>query len=181
MLCDNCGKNEATVVYTENINGIKREMHLCQKCSKELGIDKINFNMPIDFSSFFGDMLEDFQTPEFMPLYNNLKQLKCKNCGFAFDDIINTGQFGCANCYDTFQNEVDKILRKIQGVDRHIGRIGKISENIIEKTNNENKEQKVLSEIDKLKKELKDSIKKEDYEKAAILRDEIKKIEGEKQ
>ena len=29
MLCDNCRENEATVRYTEIINGNKREMMLC--------------------------------------------------------------------------------------------------------------------------------------------------------
>lgn len=173
MLCDNCGKNEATVRYSENINGVKKQMNLCQKCSKELGIDKINFNMPIDFSSFFGEMLEDFQDTEFMPLYNT-KELKCNNCGYTFEDIINKGQFGCANCYDTFQNEIDPIIRKIQGANTHIGRIGKISDNKIEETKTKKTQ---LSKLDKLKEELKDAIKVEDYEKAAILRDEIKELE----
>lgn len=179
MLCDNCGKNEATVMYSENINGVKKEMHLCQKCSKELGIDNINFNMPIDFSSFFGEMLEDFQTPEFMPLYNSMKDLKCKNCGYTFDNIVNKGQFGCANCYETFQNEIDPIIKKIQGANMHIGRIGKISDNKIEKLNLEDKESKELNKIDQIKAKLKEAIKTEDYEKAAKLRDEIKKLENE--
>ena len=30
MLCDNCGKKEANVKYSENINGVKREFNLCE-------------------------------------------------------------------------------------------------------------------------------------------------------
>ena len=37
MLCQNCGENEANVRYTQIINGEKKEMVLCDKCSKELG------------------------------------------------------------------------------------------------------------------------------------------------
>lgn len=179
MLCDNCGKNEATFIYSENINGVKKEMHLCEKCSKELGVDKMNFNLPIDFSSFFGDMLEEFQTSEFMPLYNNVKELKCKNCGYTFDDIINKGHFGCANCYDTFQSEIDPIIRKIQGANKHVGRIGKISENKVEESHLETKSSKEVNKIDVLKQKLKDAIKQENYEEAAKIRDEIKKAETE--
>ena len=36
---------------------------------------------------------------------------------------------------------------------------------------------KGLSELDKLKNELKDCIEKEEYEKAAVIRDKIKKLE----
>ena len=59
MLCQNCKKNEANVKYTEIINGEKKVLMLCEECSHELGIDNINFNMPIDFSSFFGGLLEE--------------------------------------------------------------------------------------------------------------------------
>ena len=39
MLCDNCGKKEANVHYLRNINGIKKEMNLCEECSEKLGIN----------------------------------------------------------------------------------------------------------------------------------------------
>ena len=56
MLCENCKKREANVKYSENINGIKKELHLCEQCSKKLGItDQMNFRMPtFEFSNFFG-------------------------------------------------------------------------------------------------------------------------------
>ena len=53
-------------------------MHLCDECSRELGItDKMDFGMPsFDFSNLFGSFLEDFSsTPEFMPLLNEIKQI----------------------------------------------------------------------------------------------------------
>lgn len=34
MLCENCKKREANVKYSENINGVKKEMNLCEECSK---------------------------------------------------------------------------------------------------------------------------------------------------
>ena len=37
MLCDNCGKREANVRYSENINGRRKELNLCEECSKKLG------------------------------------------------------------------------------------------------------------------------------------------------
>ena len=53
MLCDNCKNREANVKYTKVINGIKKEMNLCEECSQKLGITN-NWSMPIDFSSFLG-------------------------------------------------------------------------------------------------------------------------------
>ena len=57
MLCQNCGNHEGNIKYTQIINGVKKEMILCEECAKEFGIDEINFNMPINFSSFLGDLL----------------------------------------------------------------------------------------------------------------------------
>lgn len=185
MLCDNCGKKEANVRYSENINGMKKELNLCEECSQKLGISDVKFNMPIDFSSFFGDFMQDFLTPDFMPLLDEVKTLKCDNCGYTFDDIVNTGRLGCANCYDIFEDRLDPIIKKIQSSNRHVGRIGKILDNKIENRQKEKSKEKNIeksikesnNKLLKLKEDLKSAIKEERYEDAAKLRDEIKKIE----
>ena len=190
MLCDNCGKREANVRYSENINGRRKELNLCEECSKKLGITNVNFNMPIDFSSFFGEFMEDFATPDFMPLLNEIKTLKCDECGYTFDDIVNTGKLGCGNCYSVFEERLDPIIKRIQGSNKHVGRIGKIIDDRItkkheevnktsEKQESNIKENETKSEkqnkLEKLQEELKQAIKEERYEDAAKIRDEIKK------
>lgn len=177
MLCDNCKKREANVRYSENINGRKKELNLCEECSKELGITDINFNMPIDFSSFFGEFVEDFRTPEFMPLLNEIKTLKCNQCGYTFDDIANTGKLGCGNCYDVFEERLDPIIRRIQGDNHHVGRTGKVIDRKIEskisdKSDNK-QENKKKNKLEELQEKLKQAIKEERYEDAAKIRDEI--------
>ena len=192
MLCDNCGKREANVNYVENINGRKKELNLCGECSQKLGITHMDFNMPIDFSSFFGGFMEDFGTPELMtmPLFNEIKTLKCNSCGSTFENIATTGRLGCSNCYEVFQERLDPIIRRIQGANQHVGRIGKIIDNKIEqKMENQSNELKQKkrpeeksenSQLQKLQEQLKKAIKEERYEEAAKLRDEIKKISPNK-
>lgn len=180
MLCENCGKREANVRYSENINGVKKEMHLCEECSRKLGIaDRMDFRMPaLDFSNFFGSFLGDFSTPDFMPLLNQVKQIKCDSCGSTFEDIVNTGRYGCANCYDVFEDRMDPILKKLQGADRHNGRLGKISDNNVKfnKKEEQKAENKTDNKLEKLQEDLKKAIKEERYEDAAKIRDEIKKM-----
>lgn len=180
MLCENCGKREANVRYSENINGVKKEMHLCEECSRKLGIaDRMDFRMPaLDFSNFFGSFLEDFSTPDFMPLLNQVKQIKCDSCGSTFEDIVNTGRYGCANCYDVFEDRMDPILKKLQGANRHNGRLGKISDNNVKfnKKEEQKAENKNDNKLEKLQEDLKKAIKEERYEDAAKIRDEIKKM-----
>ena len=183
MLCDNCKKNEANIRYSEIINGVKKELNLCDECSKKLGLQNIGINwdisLPIDFSSFFGGFIENFDSPEFMPLFNEIKELKCKNCNSTLEDIANKGRLWCAECYTTFESKLDPIIKKIQGSNIHTGRIGKILENKIEKKADNDKSTDNSNELEKLKIELKKAIKDERYEDAAKLRDKIKEIEGE--
>ncbi len=181
MLCDNCGKKEANVRYSENINGKKKTLNLCEECSKKLGINEIDFSMPINFSSFFGEFMEDFGNKEFItPLINSVKTLKCEDCGYTFDDIVNEGRLGCGNCYEVFEDKLDPIIKNIQGSNTHVGRIGKIIDQKIEKKVNNNtkdnkKEKEKEDKIFELEDSLRNAIKEERYEDAAKIRDELKK------
>ncbi len=182
MLCENCKKRVANVSYSENINGVKKELHLCEECSKELGItEKMDIRMPsLDFSNLFGSFLEDFSSSsDFIPLLSEVKQIKCDSCNSNFNDIINTGRYGCPNCYDIFQDRMDPILKKLQGANRHNGRLGKISDNKVKFENSKENSSvnNIENKLERLKKDLKLAIKEERYEDAAKIRDEIKKEE----
>jgi len=171
MLCDNCGKNEANIKYTQIINGVKKEMKLCQKCSESLGIDDINFNMSIDFSSFLGDLISDYEENSFMPMMSKPKELRCNNCNTTYSEFLNTGKFGCAECYDAFSSKIESVLKRIHGSNKYVGRKSKSAVNKEEK----NQEQKEENKLNKLERDLKQAIKEERYEDAAKIRDEIKK------
>ena len=183
MKCENCGRNEANVKYTQIINGDKKQMFLCEQCSQKLGIGNMSFNMPIDFSSFLGDFFDDMHKASFIPSLTNQIELKCKQCGLDFDEFLHTGKFKCSNCYDQFESMIDPILKNIHGSNRHVGRLGNVIEgnNVsnddkISRNNNDNQKEQT-NKIDKLKEDLKQAIKEERYEDAAKLRDEIKKLE----
>ena len=184
MLCQNCGKNEVTFKYTQVINGVKKELNLCDKCAQELGLKDMSFSMPMSFSSFLGDFFNDY-TDNILPSFMGTKELQCRNCGTTFDDFLNSGIFGCDECYDTFEDRIEPLLRKIQGANKHVGRgyrsddpTSKVNKNK-DKTSNkeENKEDKNKIKLDKLQKDLQKAIKDERYEDAAKIRDEIKEIE----
>ncbi|MBQ3413795.1 MAG: UvrB/UvrC motif-containing protein [Clostridia bacterium] len=176
MKCDNCGRNEATVKYSENINGVKRNLNLCHECSEKLGINKMSFNIPIGISDFFGGFFDDFETDGFEPFLAQARNIKCNNCGITFDDIINTGKLGCGECYETFESKIAPLMREIQGSNKHEGRLGK-SKNTNLDFSNKIESDKENDEILELKEQLKKAIKDERYEDAAKIRDEIAKKE----
>ena len=172
MKCQNCGENNANFKYTEIINGVKKEFNLCDECARKMGISDINFNIPINFSSFFGDFLNEYNNSSFMPLLATPNKVQCDECKMTYDEFMNTGRFGCSHCYDVFADKIEPVLKRLHGNTKYIGRKASC---VVTPEKEEIK--KVNTELDNLKKELKKAIKEENYERAAELRDKIKNLE----
>ena len=122
MTCFNCGKNETNVRYTEIINGVKKEIVLCNNCASELGIVDIDLSLPIDFSSYFGEFLNEYTDENFDAVLASSKELKCNQCNMTFSEFMDVGKFGCGNCYNVFDSKIEAVLKKIQGQSKHAGR-----------------------------------------------------------
>ena len=181
MMCQNCGKNEVTFKYTQVINGVKKEMNLCDNCARELGLKDINFSMPISFSSFLSDFFNDY-SDNLLPSFIGTQAKECSGCGTTFDDFINSGEFGCSDCYDIFEDRISPILKNLQGTNRHIGRgYREIESSVNNKEKSTKKVEKKESKLEKLQKDLQKAIKDERYEEAAKIRDEIKAMETSKE
>lgn len=150
MICSNCGKNNASITYKQNINGKKITLNLCDNCAHEIGI----FN---SLDDIFSPMILDFE-------YVLPEEIKCKKCGYTLSKYRSTGLFGCDECYNTFKKEIDEILLKIQGKNRQI----KEEKNIKKES---------INQVDKLKQELQELVNQEKFEEAAVIRDKIKDLE----
>ena len=155
MLCDNCKKRQATVRYEENINGEKNKVNLCTLCSQKLGI--LN-------NSFMDNMLFSLFDEPLGIGYEKLKEEKCPKCGYIFSDYVNTGLLGCEQCYSTFTSKLEPVLHKLHGKSNHV------------KLNSNTNAEKPKNKLEELQIELQKSIEKEEYERAAKIRDEIKKL-----
>lgn len=184
MLCQNCGKNEANIRYTQIINGVKKEINLCSECAKNMGMD--NLDMSINFNSFLGDFFNDYAETGFLPTFQT-NEVKCSKCGMTYTDFINSGVFGCEECYKVFSNPIESLLKNLHGNAKHVGRIPKGSKNNIssdvknekvESNYNKNDDKpKKDNKIEKLQRDLELAIKEERYEDAAKIRDELKEME----
>ena len=168
MICDRCGKREATIKYVQIINGNKQELHLCSNCGREVGVS--DFNMPLDLSGFFGELFSNYD----MQVLSKKQNIVCENCGTNFEDFLNTGKLGCANCYKVFEKKLSPILKRIQGSNEYLGNSSQDTTiEKIDKSENE-KDKKIKNLEEKLKK----CIKEENYEEAAKIRDELKILKG---
>ena len=86
---------------------------------------------------------------------------------FLESELRRTGRVGCPDCYATFADILNPYVQKIHGATRHIG------------TAPAAPEQSKADPVADLKAQLKAAVESEDYERAASLRDEIRRMEGE--
>ena len=166
MLCQNCGKNEATTHIKQIINGDMAESHLCSDCASHLGYSDMFSGFGLNLSELFGGFLGDM-----MPTLSAGNSQRCPKCGTSFDEIARSGKVGCADCYRTFY---DKLLPSIQRIHGKIKHSGKTVATAPEQQKSETTEEKIA----KLKSAMNDAVAKQDFENAAKIRDEIKALEG---
>lgn len=177
MKCQHCNQNEATTYFKQNINGKVTEMHLCEDCARELGVMS-------DFSpeSFFADTFLGNLLGAGIPAMNILSGVdRCDSCGSTFNDIVNSGLVGCADCYTRFADRLEPSIFKLHGNASHVGKNITYTE-VPDKEENKAKpepEQKPQSELESLKAQLQQAIQDQRFEDAAVLRDKIKEITGE--
>lgn len=166
MLCQNCGKNEATTHIKQIINGDMAESHLCSDCASHLGYSDMFSGFGINLSGLFGGLLGDM-----MPSVSAGKSPRCPKCGTSFEEIVRIGKVGCADCYRTFY---DKLLPSIQRIHGKIKHSGKVTNSAPVEPAEETTEEK----IEKLKAAMNEAVAKQEFETAAKIRDEIKALEG---
>lgn len=168
MLCDECGKNKATVHLTEIVNEQITKLNLCESCAKDKGSDVEQHFGISDLLTALSDVETLTPPPGGGPAVKN----KCGHCGMTYDDFKKVGRLGCSECYTVFKASLAPLLKRIHGSNQHLG---KVPNPVVLK------EQKVLSkfheELESAKGELQKAIKNEEFEEAASLRDKIKFLE----
>lgn len=164
MLCQSCSKNIATTHIKTVINGELTEYILCSECAQKLGYLNPFESFDGSFENFLGSFLG-----------NNLQEnyfhdtTRCNKCGSSFEDIVNSGKVGCENCYKIFYEKMIPSIERMHGNTKHVGKVSL----------NAGSKAKIASEIEKKKLLLKEAIDKQEFEQAAKIRDQIKKMKEE--
>ena len=72
MLCQNCGKNEATTHIKQIINGDMAESHLCSDCAAHLGYSDMFSGFGLNLSGLFSGLLGDMM-PSIQRIHGKIK------------------------------------------------------------------------------------------------------------
>ncbi len=165
MLCDNCGKKEATVHIREIINGNSRMINLCPDCAAAKQICDGLGGMGLDLAGLLGS-IGGFAAEVKKKSGQADPDTVCPECGWDFKKIReHGGSLGCPECYRAFTRLVRQAADRIHCGSMHTGK---------RPSGEDGQAAAIRMELREKRRELKNFVRREAYEKAAECRDRIR-------
>lgn len=161
MLCQRCQQREAKVQLSKTENGQTQEIFLCEYCAKqthEVSFIVHSAIVPEFLQALFGFNPSAKEQPA---------EISCPKCGITFSRITQAGKLGCSTCYETFETQLEPLLRRVHGGAQNVGKVPARRGATI----------KSRQEERKLKEKLQILIQQEEFEEAAVVRDQIRQLE----
>jgi protein arginine kinase activator len=163
MTCQRCPE-EATVHLTESIDGEVREVHLCAPCAREAGVPTPQVAPP---ELALDAVLNGLILAHVGELVGDLAQRACPLCGLRFMEFRTGGRLGCPHDYRAFDRGLLPLIRRAHGASRHVGKMPR------------RRRPGDPTRTLRLRTELRQAIAREDYERAARLRDQIRQKDAD--
>lgn len=161
MQCQSCDKNEAVIHHTKVVDNEMQVQHLCQACALEHGIDATapQPSAPlVDFLAQIGKGVAEEATTA-----------ACPSCGMTQAQLKQLGRLGCATCYSHFEHHLRNLLRRLHGGTQHVGKVSGAPDS---------DEVDRKAQAQSLRRSLQRAVEAEDFEHAAALRDQIRRLEA---
>ena len=164
MKCQDCEK-PATFHITELTDDEPRELHLCEDHAREYlsHSEATEVDAPQTLASALAQQLKVGQTAEELA---RLDQQTCPVCGITFYEFRNHGRLGCPHDYLAFSKELEPLLVNIHGDTQHTGKAPV----------HHPPDATEGMELIRLRRDMKEAIENEEYEKASELRDLIRQL-----
>ena len=173
MQCDVCKTKQAEVFLTQIVEGKIQKVNLCKACSKDRGVDDPTGFALTELLAGLGTSTET-EKPPAEPVQAVAERAssasepaqRCPVCNFTQADFKKTGRLGCSECYQTFSESLGNLLKAMHKGTSHTG---KMPVSIA-------KAQKLNERLKTLQEDLQRAVRDENYEGAANLRDQIRRI-----
>jgi protein arginine kinase activator len=170
MKCQQCEK-PATFHITELTGGQPQELHLCEGCAKQyLTTSDGGSGAPAVAPTLANVLAKQLKLGQAAEELAKLDKRACPVCGITFFEFRNQGRLGCPHDYVCFEKELTPLIANIHGETKHAGK----------RPQGQSAGSDEHSELIRLRREMDDAKQKEDYERAAKVRDQIRELEKKK-
>lgn len=189
MKCDQCDQ-EATVHELRVVSGKKVEKHLCERCARKQGIAvQPTISVPELIEKYMQQAAAAAKTPEAVPAAPP-KVTSCPTCNTGYVEFRQTGLLGCPDCYRAFEVQLGPLLERAhEGGTHHVGKFprrqisGGTRIEAQAHAGSPPDPDTVLGgpvqragRIAALRKQLDEAVQAEQYERAASIRDELRRL-----
>lgn len=164
MKCQYCEK-PAVFHITDITTGEVVELHFCEDHARlYLTQSEEPKESSPHLAGVLAQQLKVGQTAEDLA---RLDQQSCPVCGVTFYEFRHAGRLGCPHDYHCFQKELEPLIMNIHGATEHVG---KRPRHGVRGTDHQTR-------LIQLRREMREAVDREDYEKASKIRDEIRQLE----
>lgn len=164
MKCELCGKRESVVHVQQAIGNESLDIHLCEVCAHEKGISKRSDAVDLSLTHLLTGLLDLKREGDM-----GEESGECPTCGMVIAEFKKDGRLGCPDCYASFASHIRSVHKRLSGATRHRGKLPKTLLSYKE----------LLVDKERLKTQLSDAVSQEDYETAAVIRDQIRALESD--
>ena len=163
MNCDHCGENEAVIHLTQIVDNKMGTFHLCETCAAEKGLEPEPGVGNFPLTDFLAQMGEEEEQA------SSSTQTECEYCGLTLKQFKKTGRLGCSHCYVAFDDHLRSLFRRLHGGTQHVGKVYLPPDPSAAD---------LRDRLTRLRRSLDVAVEREDFERAAQLRDQIRELEG---
>ena len=163
-------RKQAMFHITEVEDGGVRELHLCEDHAR-VYLNQAEADSQQEDAGSTGGPLGVGQTAKEL---SEIDQRVCDMCGITFFEFRNQGRLGCPHDYVQFENELEPLIANIHGEVEHRGRRPNRRKMVGGEVLPESTEE--LTQVIGMRKDIRNAVEGEDYERAGKLRDNIQKI-----
>lgn len=165
-----CDKDKCYLVNYVLINSGKTSYEVCEDCLKSYtvvnptSIPKTPAELLVgimDVFAYFFSVAETTLSPALLENQSEKMHKTCNGCGISLEELMKNQRLGCAECYNVFEPELEKLILSCQGSLEHLGKFPKKS---------------LQKKINMLDTQLQILVSNEEYEKAGEIQNKITQV-----
>lgn len=166
MICQICGKHNASMLVQQIVGGKAKALYMCRSCAKKHNLFADERQMHLSLKALFDDVAPSSERAE--DISPGSEVTVCPECGTPLSRIKEKRTIGCSRCFFYFRNTVVKLMQEAQDEIFYSGTLPDQLETF----------SGAALSMQQLEAELKRAVENEEFELAAYYRDRIKEREA---
>jgi protein arginine kinase activator len=166
VTCEVCGEEPATIHLLRVVDGAVSHTHLCPGCAEEMADQSDGLALVLAVPSVLRNLAKPSGSQENVSALAPEDDRFCAVCGTTLTDFRESGLVGCANCYQVFTEDLERMAAQGTEPVEHVGKMPRRGPET----------DTLRHEIMRLERMLRELVACERFEEAAGVRDRLTEL-----